>query len=91
MAEIIDLVALSGANFAFIFLKAFQQRNVAHLNWFPVLPTSFLMAVAEVVVIGSVAKAAIDGSIWGPVVALSLGGGLGCLCSMYVHSRIFRK
>ena len=72
----------------FVFLKAFQQRNVAYDNYVAVMPTSFLMAAAEVYVIGSVA-----GSGWHfPLVAaIGIGAGLGCIGAMWAHHHIFIK
>lgn len=43
-------------SFAFVFLKAFQQRNVAFDNYIWVLPTSYCMAFAEVYVIALIAQ-----------------------------------
>jgi hypothetical protein len=42
------------ASFIFVFLKAFQQRNVAFDHYWPVIPISILMAATEVYVISSV-------------------------------------
>lgn len=79
------------ANFVFIFLKAFQQRNVAFMHYAWVLPTSAAMAVAEVGVVGYVALEATSASglmDMAPVVtAIALGGGLGCLASMWIHHK----
>lgn len=70
------------AAFLFIFLKAFQQLNVVHYKYLLVIPTSFLMAICEVYVIANVAK---QGYQWPLIVAVGLGGGMGCVCSMWVH------
>ena len=71
-----------------MFLKAFQQRNVAFDNYGAVMPTSFAMAFVELYVIGSVVK---TGWQLGIVSAVGLGGGLGCIAAMYLHHHIFRK
>lgn len=90
----INLVAVGAANFVFIFLKAFQQRNVAFLHYWAVVPTSFLMAVVEVGVIGAVAIEATNAEhfidLWRMILAIGLGGGLGCAASMYIHKRMFK-
>ena len=82
------------ANFGFIFLKAWQQRNVAFMHYVWVLPTSFFMAIAEIYVVAAVAVQAYEAgsflSMWPLVLAVALGGGLGCLCSMYLHHRYLR-
>ena len=77
------------ANFAFIFLKAFQQRNVVHNNYGWVVATSNAMALFEVYVVATVAKHGVE--IW-LVFALGLGGGTGCLAAMLLHNRfVLRK
>lgn len=72
------------ASFVFVFLKAFQQRNVAfdHYKW--VLPCSFGMALTEVYVIAAIVQ---TGYSFGAVVGMGLGGGTGALLSMYLHKR----
>ena len=76
------------ASFVFIFLKAFQQRNVAFMNYGWVMPTSMAMACTEVYVIASVAH-----SGWSPVLVLCIGAGsgLGATIAMYVHNRWVKK
>ncbi len=77
------------ANFAFIFLKAFQQRNVIHNNYGGVVATSMSMAFFEVYVLAMVVKAGF--TLW-LVIALGLGGGTGCLAAMLLHNRfVLRK
>lgn len=73
------------ANFGFIFLKAFQQLNVTkgHYGW--VMPTSMVMATAEVFVIFSVASSGFSPTT---VLSCGLGGGLGAMASMYIHKKI---
>jgi len=79
------------ANFMFIFLKAFQQRNVSFMHYAWVLPTSFTMGIVEVGVVGAVALEATKADhfldMWPMIVAIGLGGGLGCLASMYIHHK----
>ena len=67
------------AAFSFIFLRAFQQRNVVHDNWLWVLPTSLLMAAAESVVILNIAK---QGWYLPLITTIGVGSGLGCLSAM---------
>ena len=87
-------VAVGLAQFAFIGLKAFQQRAVIHNTRWAVVPTSMTMAFFEVFVYASVAKAYLDGgwvaAAW-VAVAMGLGGGLGCLAAMRLHDRIMRR
>jgi hypothetical protein len=72
------------ANFGFIGLKAFQQRNVIHNNFGWVLITSNGLAVFEVFIIASVAR---EGFTWVLAFALGIGGGLGCIAAMKLHNR----
>ena len=85
----IPFLATFAANFAFIFLKAFQQRNVVHDNYGWVVMTSNAMALFEVYVVAMVAK---EGFTLWLVFALGLGGGTGCLAAMLLHKRfVLRK
>lgn len=76
------------ASAVFVFLKAFQQRNVAFDNYIAVMPVSFLMACTEVYVIGTVAA---SGWHFPLVTAIGVGAGLGCMSAMYLHHHIFIK
>ena len=82
-----EFLLSSLAMFGFVFLKAFQQRNVAfdHYGW--ILPTSMLMATAEVYVIAVIVRVGYDPLL---VISVGCGGGLGCLLAMVVHRRMFR-
>ena len=85
---------LGVANFLYIFLKAWQQRNVAYLHYGWALATNWFLVVTEVCVMGSIALAVVEG---GPrdllftVLALGIGGGSGCLSSMYLHSKYIKE
>jgi len=83
-----ELGLLFVANFIFIFLKAFQQSNVAHYSWKWVVPTSFLMATAEVYLI---VKIAAGGFIPEAVLVLGIAGGSGSLAAMYLHKKHIRR
>ena len=80
----IHALALFGASFMFVFLKAFQQRNVAFDHYFWVLPTSMCMAAAEVYVITVIAA---KGYEILAVLGMGLGAGAGALLAMYLHRR----
>lgn len=74
------------ASFVFIFLKSWQQLNVVHKQYWWIVPTSMCMAVMEVAVIANVAKYG-----WGWLcVSVGLGGGLGSLCSTYLHDKLLK-
>jgi len=72
------------ANFLFIFLKAFQQRNVAFDNYGWVFPTSFGLALTEVFVIASIAKLGFTLTL-----ALTMGcaSGSGAVIAMLMHKK----
>jgi len=79
--------------FVAVFAKAFQQRNVAFVNYKMVMPISYLLAFADVSVIGlvtieaSAAKALLD--MLPIAIAIGTGGGTGAISAMYLHHRFF--
>ena len=79
-----------GAYFIFVFFKAFQQRNVAFLHYWWVIPISYAMSCTEVFVISLVAHEAASGLSWDLLwfaVTIGTGGGLGAIISMWIHHR----
>lgn len=76
------------SSFIFIFLRAFQQRNVAFDRYAAVMPVSLLMAFAEVFVIANIAHRGFDLIL---VLTIGVGSGAGALCAMRLHKRIFSK
>ena len=70
------------ASFAFIFLRALQQRNVVHDNYWWVVPTSLAMAATEAVVIVNIAR---QGWHFPLVLSVGVGSGLGCITAMVFH------
>lgn len=75
------------ATFAYVTLRAFQQRNVAHNSFRWVPPTSYAMAVLDIYVIASVAK---EGFSWTFVLINGTAGALGCLLAMWFHRRFVK-
>lgn len=75
------------AMFVMVGLRAFQQQNVIHGNYWWVIPTSMCMAFAEVYVYW---QAALMGPGW-LAVALGFGGACGCITSMFLHRRMNGK
>ena len=77
---------LLGINsFAYIFLKAFQQKNVMHDKYWWMVPCSLAMGCAEVFVIVVVATSSatiVSG------LSIGLGGGIGCIVACLAHKRI---
>lgn len=76
------------ASLAFVFFKAFQQRNVAfdHFTW--VMPTSLGMALTEFYVVALVAQ---HGYSLPLVFAAGCGAGLGAIAAMSTHRRFVGK
>ena len=81
-----EILYAMGAMFAYVFLKAFQQRNVAFDHYLPVVPTSWLMFAAEAYVVVAIASRG-----WDVLFVFSVGtsAGVGAVIAMYVHNRIF--
>lgn len=82
------IIATALAMFVYVFLKAFQQRNVVGLHYAPILPISWFMAAAEIYLIAVVVRVGFDPLL---VFAVGTGSGLGAMVAMAVHSRIFRR
>lgn len=75
------------ASFIFIFLKAFQQRNVAFDHYWWIVPTSMLMAIVEVVVIANIA---LHGWELPLVLTIGVGSGLGALVAALAHKKFLK-
>lgn len=84
----VNYTLLGLSSFVFIFLKAFQQRNVAfdHYSW--IIPVSLLMALVEIYVITSVV--AIGYNLIS-VFCVGFGAGVGALVAALTHKKIFEK
>lgn len=80
--------AIAAASFAYVFLKAFQQRSVVDNNYLTIVPVSLGMTTMEIFVI---AQVAIEGWDWGIVVSRGFSAGIGALAAMHLHNRIYRK
>jgi len=76
------------ASFVFIFLRAFQQRNVAFDHEWIVLPTALVMAFAEVYVVANIA---VKGYSIPLVLTVGAGSGFGTLAAMWSHKKVFRR
>ena len=81
-------IALFFASFVFVFLKAFQQRNVAFDNYRWVFPTSMAMAATEVYVIATIAT---QGYSVVAVLGMGSGAGMGAMLAMVLHHRYVKR
>lgn len=75
------------ASLVAVFLKAFQQRNVAFDKYWWVPPVSFGMAAAEIIIIWNVSERGWDWGLW---FFLGSGGAIGALAAMWAHKRWVR-
>lgn len=84
----LEAAAAGLASFIFVFLKAFQQRNVAFDKYLWVLPLSLSMAATEVYVVHAIATVGWDLAMVG---FIGFGGGTGAMIAMYLHHHIFKE
>ena len=70
------------AAFVLIFLKAMQQQNVVGGHYYWAIPTTLVMAAAEIAIVLEVVK-----GNWGAWPYMATGAALGVLLGMYIHRR----
>ncbi len=91
----IEALAAGAAYFLFVFLKAFQQKNVVGMHYRWIMPISYLMAASEVFIISVIAFKAAGGAPFSELIifafTIGTGGGLGATVGMYIHNRHFKK
>ena len=76
------------ASFISVFVKAFQQRNVAFNNYISVPLFSLGMAFTEVYIILNIVQL---GASWDVVWKLAVGAALGCWTAMYLHNKLHQR
>ena len=76
------------ASFISVFVKAFQQRNVAFNNYISVPFFSFGMAFTEVYIIINIVEL---GASWAVIWRLAVGAVFGCWTAMYLHNKLHNK
>ncbi len=86
------------AYFFSVFAKAFQQRNVAFMNYWMLFPVSYVLALADITVwsmiIVTILAAVKEGSLldmWFMTFCVGTGGGCGATSATYLHHRFFTK
>lgn len=78
------LFALSAlASFTYVFLRAMQQLNVVHNQYWWVMPTSIAMGLCDVWIILLIVRSE---TIWIGVTN-GVGAGIGAVLAMYLHNR----
>lgn len=76
------------AVYAYVLLRAFQQRSVAFASYWWIPPVSYLMAAADVFIVVFVAR---SGWHLGLVLANGTGGALGALSAVWLHKKWVTK
>lgn len=77
------------AQFSYVMLRAFQQRNVAFDNFWWIVPTSYGMAAIDIFIVASVAK---QGWSLPLVFWVGTAGASGAMSAMLFHKRfVMRK
>ena len=82
-----SLMDLIIASYISIFVKAFQQRNVAFNNYLYIPVFSLAMAFTEVYIIINIVQL---GASWDVVWKLAAGAVLGCWTAMCLHSKLIK-
>ena len=89
-----DLLIIFGTNFLFVFIKAFQQRNVTWMKYRPVLPSSFSMTVTQVYIWHTVSVRTMAGAsfieLWPLIITMTIAAWLGTISGMYLHDRYIK-
>ena len=75
---------------SYVFLKAFQQRNVVfdHYRW--IFPISILMGIFEVTMLASIYKIFQNGSLLLAGVSIGVGGAIGAILAMLAHKKVMK-
>lgn len=84
---ILRCLEMFAAVYAYVMLRALQQRNVAFDNYGWILPVSMFMACADIFIVVFIAH---SGWVWQLVLANGIGGCLGCLSAMWFHRRFIK-
>ena len=90
----IELWVIATVSFVKVAARAFQQKNVIHNKYLSVVPTSYLMAFTEIVVLSLSTMQIIEhGWLQSVPVALAYGTGAwtGCWLAMWLHDKLHRK
>ena len=81
-------------SFFAIFLKGFAQQNMIHKRRGLMIPTSWLLSMAEMFTAGLFVKSYLTSSVNESIVlalVIGTGGGLGCMLSLNFHSWLTKK
>ena len=81
-------------SFMSIFMKGFAQQNMIHRRRGLMLPTSWLLATAEMFTAGIFVNNFLQSSLWDSIIlamVIGTGGGLGCILSLDFHGWLTKK
>ncbi len=81
---IAQMLEMFAAVFGYVFVRAFQQRNVSGGHYLWIVPTSYAMAMLDVFIVVFVAHAGWHLSV---VLANGTGGCFGALAGVFLHKR----
>jgi len=71
-----------------IFLRAFQQRNVAWAYYWWITATAYFIAIVEIYVISNIAQ---RGWSWPLVLIIGTGGAIGAVSATWMHKTYIKK
>jgi len=77
--------ALFATTLVYVFLRAFQQKNVMHSKYAWMVPVSYGMGFCDVYIISTIAAG--DHVLWVTALAMGTGGTIGSISATYLHNR----
>jgi hypothetical protein len=78
-------LALFATTLVYVFLRAFQQKNVMHSKYLWMVPVSYGMGFCDVYIITSIAHG--GHVLWIVALAMGTGGTIGSISATYLHNR----
>lgn len=83
-----NIYLVFACSFAYVALRALQQRNVQHDNYFAIPLVSLGMAFGDVVLVVNIAKTGFHLPL---VLSMAAGSALGCMAAMWFHKRFVMR
>ena len=81
-------------SFISIFMKGFCQQNMIHRRRGLMLPSSWILSMAELFIAGIFVTNFLTANLLGSIIlalVIGTGGGLGCICSLDAHDWVTKK
>jgi hypothetical protein len=79
---------LLGLTFIYVFLRAFQQKNVMHSKYLWMVPASYGMGFCDVYLVFSIANG--EHVLWLAAIFMGTGGCIGSILATYIHNRMHK-